>query len=127
MREIAISIGGFHETTEDTDYGTLWADTAEDGLTLATAVTDGFLHTMASTSHTRRIKRTKEPKSEVLQEEQIVPIPYLKRECQASVTHSSLKHAVHRWPQPNSSQNKEGDMGFHVRMKKENKAHSEAK
>lgn len=90
MREIAISIGGFHETTEDTDYGTLWADTVEEGLTLATAVTDGFLHTMASTSHTRRIKRTKEPKSEVLQEEQTVPIPYLKRERQASVTHSSL-------------------------------------
>lgn len=29
MKDIAISIGGFHETTEDTDYGTLWADTAE--------------------------------------------------------------------------------------------------
>lgn len=46
-------------TTEDTDYGTMWADIAEAGLTLATAVTDGFLHTVASTSHTRRIKKTK--------------------------------------------------------------------
>lgn len=62
MKEIVISIDGFHETTEDTDYGTLWADTAEADLTLATAATDGFLHTMASTSHTTRIKKTKKPK-----------------------------------------------------------------
>lgn len=46
-------------TTEDIDYGTMWADIAEAGLTLAIAVTDGFLHTVASTSHTRRIKKTK--------------------------------------------------------------------
>lgn len=90
MKEIAISIGGFHETTEDTDYGTPWADTAEAGLTLATAVTDGFLHTMASTSYTRRIKKTPKNQSEVQQEEQPVPTPYLKRERQALVTHSSL-------------------------------------
>lgn len=40
--------------------------------------------------HTLEESRKQRPKCEVLQEEQAVPTPYLKREGQASVTHSSL-------------------------------------
>lgn len=62
-------------TTEDTDYGTMWADTAKAGLTLATAVTDGFLHTVASTSHTRRIKKTKNQKVKSYRKNKLFPLP----------------------------------------------------
>lgn len=75
MKEIAISIGGSHETTEDPDYGTLWADTAEAGLPLAAAETDGFLHTMASTSRNRRIRKTKNQKVKSYRKNRLFPLP----------------------------------------------------
>lgn len=60
--------------TEDTDYGSVWADTADDALILATAVTDGLIHTMTPISHKRRIQETKNQRVRFLRKNGLFPL-----------------------------------------------------